>query len=685
VDKYKFSIQDIEVVNPEGWKDFELRLKRDDDIAGLLISSTNKFTFKGDGYDLIKDRFDNNYNDKLTAKIEVLENNSYSEKYNGVIILTDVLFNLEKKTAQATIEDASFQGAIQANKNVKSFLNAGMTKNGEQVTTIQLYNLNYFIANGNYFTLPALADRKAYLLKDALDFMVRFMTDDIVKGVQSAYLDDTANFDGYLPYITTGEAIRLANSDAPNVSFSELITFLSKTYDLTFDFVTVSGEIVMRIEDRAFFFQSDVTDTFRDLTDLTLNIDAQKIASHLEVGNNTTADAGNCSLTTRFFSFQEEDYTLKGKGNVDKLIDLKTDFVTDSNVIQYIVTNFSDDEFDDNIVIVQAAYHQVAEPKYRAAQFQSTSYCSNNYYYNGSFTNDKIIDRNLNAIPNSITKYLTAATTPALAEIKKNIDGLFDIPQIIQLSLMKHDIRVNYDDEKYDLGSNYNETPNTYYDIPYSGKFSFQVGSWVWFTLTSIKTLYQPGFGYYDTYAAFISIHLSIERWNTNLTGTAEEIISTPVENFILNHNNIASLGTSNMYNNIFRPFQKTKYKSIAATLDCAAGEKIIARLNITLTHSLQVKQLYWNIKKSPLTYFECLGAEDDAGTYKVFNPNDFKARLYKFRKNVSLSRTDNIRDNTRSSLIINELSDTTLDKTVWIEEMVNNVETGETSFTMIN
>ena len=135
-----------------------------------------------------------------------------------------------------------------------------MTKNGEQVTSLTIFNLDYFIANGTY---QSLANRRAYLLKDALDFMVRFMTDDTVKGIQSTYLDDTANFDGVLPYITTGEAIRLANSDAPNVSFSELMTFLQRTHDLTFDFVTVSGEVVMRIEDRAFFFQSDVTDTFR--------------------------------------------------------------------------------------------------------------------------------------------------------------------------------------------------------------------------------------------------------------------------------------------------------------------------------------------------------------------------------------------------------------------------------------
>ena len=377
MDKYKFILEDTEVSNPDGWKNFELRLKRDDDIAGLLISSTNKFTFKEDGYDFIKDRFDDNYNDKINTTIEVLEDNTYVEKYKGVIILTDILFNLEKKTAQATIEDASFQGAIQANKNVKSYLNAGITKNGVQVSTITVYNIDYFNSSGSPLSFT---NRRAYLLKDALDFMVRFMTDDIVKGVQSDYLDDITNFDGYLPYITTGEAIRLQNSDAPNVSFSELITFLSRTHDLTFDFVTVSGEIVMRIEERAFFFQASTIDTFRDLTDLTLNIDSDKIASHLEVGNNTAKDSGNCSATTRFFSFQKEDYALRGKGNIDKLIDLATDFVTDSNVIEFIVVNLSDDTYDENIIIVQVV--DAGASGFRAYAFRSVDYCSNTYYYN---------------------------------------------------------------------------------------------------------------------------------------------------------------------------------------------------------------------------------------------------------------------------------------------------------------
>ena len=658
MDKYKFILEGNEVSNPNGWDKFELRLKRDDDIAGLLISSTNKFTFKGDGYDIIKDRFDNNYNDKINATIEVLEDNSYVEKYKGVIILTDVLFNLEKRTVQTTIEDASFQGAIQANKNVKSFLNAGMTKNGEQVTSLTIFNLDYFIANGTY---QSLANRRAYLLKDALDFMVRFMTDDTVKGIQSTYLDDTANFDGVLPYITTSEAIRLANSDAPNVSFSELMTFLQRTHDLTFDFVTVSGEVVMRIEERAFFFQSDVTDTFRDLTDLSLNVDSQKIASHLEVGNNTTADAGNCSLTTRFFSFQEEDYALKGKGNVDKLIDLKTDFVTDSNVIQYIVTNLSDDEFDDNIVIVQASTTQ-------AARFQSTSYCSNNYYYNASFTNDKIIDRNLNAIPNSITKYLTAATTPAKAEISQatvldtNATGFVGMPDDILTDVVRYINPLEFDSEIYDLGNNYDPNlPDTFYDVPFTGNFSFQANVYTSLQLTEIWN---------TSFATSISFSIEIRRWNASFTQMKESVKSGEI-----------SVGFTSLYQ------MKFLNRSVQTTMSCDTGDRVnvlvVFRVHAGTTN---VKTIIATIiKNTNLTFFECLGAEDDAGTYKVFDPNSFKARLFKFRKNVSLQRSDNIRENTRSSFIINELSDTTLDKTVWIEEVVNNVETGETSFTMIN
>ena len=684
MNKYQFTVNGIVVDNPDGWKNFELRLKRDDDIAGLLVSATNKFTFSGTGYRIIKAEFDTNYNNKLEAKVFIFEDNGYVEKYKGVIILTDVLFNLEKKTAQTTIEDASFQGAIQGNKNIKAFLDSGFTKNNEAITPLTIYDIDYFNASGTYQTL---ADRRAFLLKDALSFMVRFMTDDEVKGVQSAYLDDTDNFDGSLLYITTGESIRLANSDAPNVSFSELITFLQKTHDLTFDFVTVSGDIVMRIEEREFFFQATSVDTFRDLTDLTVNVDAQRIASHLEIGNNSTATSGNCSITTRFFTFQKEDYSLTGKGNIDKLIDLTTDFVTDSNVIEFIVANLSNDTYDDDIVIVQGEYDSVSS-KYLASKFKSTSYCSNLNMYNVGFTNDNIIARMIDSVPSSLVKYLTASST-----LSKTTKGTWIYKRVYATpvgTIWPQRKELSFINTLFDPGSRYNTTPTTYYDVPFPGLYEFKTQ-----VLFSFRFHIAEGAENTEYYAV---VHWRIWMERVKANGNVVETVYSPWDEWVWDVNtedvrpfNTGSGGTSSS--------KWYRLRNLSWSVTCNAGDRIRVKSDVTVTdintgqNVLDIHEVIWEFEnnypqsKTKQSYFESLGttSQPGGGMYKEFDPNSFKARLYKFQKNVSLQRTDNIRNNTRSSVIINELSDTSLDKTVWIEEMVNNVETSETSFTMIN
>lgn len=657
MEKYQFKIGDIIIRTPEGWKDFELRLKRDEDISGLLVSSTNKFTFWGDGYDILKERFDTNYSDKVFVTIDILQaDNTYIEQYSGVIILTEVLFNLEKLFAEATVEDANFQGAIQNNKNIKSFLNARLTKNGEEVDVLTVFDLDYFNDAGVF---QGLLNRRAYLLKDAIDFLVRFMTDNEVKGIESAYLDDTTNWEGVLPYITTGASIRLASQDAPNVSFAQLIIFLQRTHDLTFDFIEdVGGNPVMRIEKSSFFFQETSVDTIRDITDLTVKIDSSRIASHLEVGNNTSRDAGNCSATTRFFSFVKEDYSLRGKGNIDSLLDLTTDIVTDSNVIGAIVTS-GVDTFDDDIIIVLG---NVAGTQ--AEQFTTTTHCSNNPMYNLGFANDKIIDRQIDSIPNSLTKYLTAATTPSKAELGPNITGNIPITTIGDGTVPAlEEIQVNFNNEKYDLGNNYNTSNpnNTFYDVPFTGSFSFEVSVK---TIFSIATTIFAGAGGF----AIISYQTILERFDSSFTTSKESVVVT--QQFLL----AGSVGAL-----------KESINTIAATMNCDTGDRLIVKNAMVIQAGIETSSIGFIVASSDIsTFFKCLGSDEDAGTYRVFDPNSFRARQYKFEKNLSLTRTNNIRANSRNSIIINELSDTELDKETWIEEMVNNIETSRVSFITI-
>ncbi len=679
-EKYQFRIESIignplEIItNPEGWKDFELRLKRDDDITGLLVSSTNKFTFKEDGYDVLKQRFDDNYNDKVRVTIDILQaDNTYIEQYNGVVILTNILFNLEKRTAETTIEDANFQGAISGNKNIKMFLDTSLTKNGEEITAIERFNLDYFIANGTYQSLTL---RRAYLYKDALDLLVRYMTDDEVKGVQSVYLDDVNNFGGAaLPYITNGVSINSASNTAPNVSFSELIIFLSKTHDLTFDFVTdTNGDPVMRIEEREFFFSSSSSETFRDLTDLTVEIDKLKISSHIEVGNNNTFPSGNCSSTTRWFSFQKEDYALRGKGNVDNLIDLTTDFITDSNVIEEIVVNSTTD-WEDNIFVVLGNTAGT-----EATKFQSTAYCSNSFFYNLEFTNDNIVSRQLNALPESVTKYLVGGTTPSKAKTGAQfIETIAEVSPLVIINPIGINVLLNFTDPIYDIGSNYLSNPSTingipvptFYDVPFEGVFSFFAEVTTNFAITDF-----PGSAG-DTPNVTITYKMSIERWNAAFTVLKESQSSVIIQ---------LSFG----HGQAFEDFPqvalnfRTRVRSLSITMNCDVSDKIVVRVFYTVVAGEDIFKVKAFIPPGNAN-FKCLGADEDTGVFKVFDPNSFRARRYKFEKNLPLTQSDNIRNNARSSIVINELSDTTLDKITWIEEMVNNIETGTTSFTTIN
>ncbi len=674
MEKYLFKIEGDRIVNPEGWKDFELRLKRDDDIVGLLVSSTNEFIFKGDGYDILKTRFDDNFNDKVNVTIEILQpDQSYKLQYSGVVILTNVQFNLEKKLASTTVEDASFQGAISGNKSIKTFLDTDLTKNSEKIDAITIFNMDFFQPNGNF---TPIVNRRLFLYKDALDLLVRFMTDDLVKGVQSAYLDDVNNFGGdSLLYITTGEGIRVANPLSPNVSFAQLITFLSKTHDLTFDFVTdTNGDPVMRIEEREFFFGTANSDTIRDIIDLTVDIDELKIGSHIEIGNNTTFPTGNCSATTRFFSFQNEDYALSGKGNVDNLIDLKTDFINDSNVIEEIVRN-NNDSFEEDIIVVMgnAAGTQ-------ATRFQSTQYCSNNFFYNLEFTNDNILSRLLAGIPGSVIKFLVGGSTPCKVfqgADRTDVIAVLNItfPEITAPQVSEHFL--NFIDVDFDIGSNYNVVPQTHYDVPFEGAFSFSAFVAVTFAITEPVVLSKGRITRIS-----IRFQIAIQRFDVTLTTLKEESRS-PLTDLTFIRPFVTPGVPSDGFTQI-NPALRTPFITKSVTMDCDTSDRIVVKIFYTVFDGQGFTEAIAHIPAANARFF-CLGAAEDNGVFEVFDPLSFRARRYKFQKNLSLTRSDNIRANSRSSILINELSDTSLDKITHIEEMRNNIETGETSFTTIN
>ncbi|PCJ57942.1 MAG: hypothetical protein COA65_08765 [Rhodospirillaceae bacterium] len=656
MEKYRFILDGtILTRNPENWKDIKVTLERQKDIEGLLLIFTSKLTFVEDGYDLLRTQFDLNYNNKITANIDILNSSDvYDRLFTGTILLSDIKFNINKSTAIVSIEDTSFFGAIDSNKNIKTFLNSEFTKNGTQITTPTTFQLDYFTPSTGVFF--GFVNRDHYLLSDALDFLVRFMTDDEVKGIVSTYLTTASNFEGGLLYITTGEEIRTGIGLHPNISFKELFQFLKRTHNISFVIETDSnGDPVMRIEEKAFFFQSTISFTARDIKDLELEVDKNNLFSHLEVGNKTFEKSGNFSSTTRFFSFRDEDYLIEGKSNIDKVLDFKTDFITDNNVIeQIVVTNIGsgEDEFDENNIIVTG----------NTAGTQTIAFTSPNFHYNRGLTNDKIILRQINSVPNSVSKYLSAQNTPCLA-FKTNTSSfnlVGPIPAIVILLTT-----VDFDDDStfpaFDLGSNYNSTvPNHFYEIPFNGVFTFRsrirVGVLLPGGVTS-RTLTFRG-------------RVEIQRFNSALTVIQEtqEIFGTQV-----------SLSATTL------DVQGFSVPDLTTSMTCSVGERIRARAAIQIiSENLSTTDAITITVVGQSTIFRCLGADNDAGVYQTFDPADFRALVYKFKKNTNFTDFNTLQSQSLRRIKFNEGSNPTLDKFAWIDKINYKVETSETDYQLI-
>ena len=108
----------------------------------------------------------------------------------------------------------------------------------------------------------------------------------------------------------------------------------------------------MRIEDLAFFYQATNSLTIRNIKDLEVTINRDKLFSRIDIGNETSTTGSFPSANNNFWQvFKKEDYYIAGRSNSDTILDLTTDFITDSNVIEDVFVN-ANTSYDDDVFIV---------------------------------------------------------------------------------------------------------------------------------------------------------------------------------------------------------------------------------------------------------------------------------------------------------------------------------------------
>lgn len=659
LDKYRFILNDVIIQRtPDGWQDIQLTIERDMELNNQILRFTSNLIFLEDGYTLIKNEFDKNYNNSISVQVQRFEDDTvdYEAIFSGKILLSDVKFNLDQRTVTTSLEDTSFFAIIDNRKNLKAILDSQFTINGENITPTPFFEMDLFgITSGNFNIL----NRHVYLVKDAFDFLVRFMTDNEVKGVESTYLTTAPNFDNGFLYLLTGLELRLQNQDAPDISFQDLFKNLRRTHDVGFDFITNSdGDTVMRIEEEEFFFNQSESLTIRNIKDLGLEVDKNRLFSHLEVGNETSAKE-SFPFNIRFFVFVEEQYGIKGKAVVDRILDLKTDLISDSNVYEDIISN-NNDEFDDEILLLQGDTLGQLALRFSASQ---------PFYYNDTFINNNILARHINGVPNSIVKYLSASTTPCkIGLLSDNTIFSSGLPNNVLTTLVERTPLNSEVAPFYDIGGNYFSVPDGqglsfYYNCPFEAAFTFE---------------YDIALKIEADTPAPLSVRVRLQRLTPNFVLLEEKIetIIVTIQGSPFTPSKLFAADGSLIPDSIIR-FNTTK------KFDCEAGDRVAIKID-AISNAIQPGTFDFTMLVSENDNFTCLGSDSDGGVFEEFDPLSYRAQIYRFEKNVSLSDIETLLANSKKKLRINEGDNPDLDRFAWIRRLSYDVETSLATFELI-
>ena len=185
---FRFYFDGNEVENPINWDDFEENIVRDDTIKGLLPRYDIKLQFVGDAYNYLYSlKQQSGYCNLVDLRIDYKCGSNYETILNGYIFISDCKFNRNRCLVECPVTDDNFGARIYNNKNIKTELNTGKSKNGEDITVATEYEVEFFKpSDGTYYATK----RKGVFIYDAFRYLIDFMTDGLV-GFESDYLDYT--------------------------------------------------------------------------------------------------------------------------------------------------------------------------------------------------------------------------------------------------------------------------------------------------------------------------------------------------------------------------------------------------------------------------------------------------------------------------------------------------------------
>lgn len=652
-DQLKFYLDDIEVENPDGWRDIVTTIKRDKLFNSLLVNQDIEVEFTGNGYQYLYEKLQDSFCNVVELKIfDNCGGSSNRQIIRGNIFVSLCRFDEKNCKARTPIEDRSYYSQINNNKSIKTSPFTDKSKNLVDITTATTYNLDIYNVTSNALVR---SNAQAVTVYEAFRFLVDFMTDGEV-GFES----DTFNIGGEWEWlcITTGYQLRTASAAKfPQFSFVELWDAVQSRIPIGFKIVSPYDNPIIKIEALSEFYGSSIAYDFTDVNAITTSVDQQKLYAKIKF----KTGAVNDSLTLPFpedidfFGFKEEEFFIVGSCNLDTALELNCNWIVSSNVIQSVVDG--DQSYDTSLFLIQSILTDASNGRTSNTDFLQVSA----YYYNELLTNYQTAVRYIGFVPNSLASYFLI-----------NGSGTFhsylpsDITHTATVAPDNDDYNpLALSAEVFDVSGDY-DTVTYRFTAPATGVYRF---------ISSVQLNTSGGVG---TGSAYFQAYL---RQFDN-TGTIK-----PVGDVIVTTSGTSVYGYRMFTANTF--LGGVPYRYIVGGDDYTfEGNKLIVMIEGDYVEFRFSKvgttgDVDYTIQSGEVfTYLKCLENSIGSGIFQTGDPSTYPALLHEFEYQIARDDFENIIENNTS--LVTFAMNGKAKRAAWIENITYNEVKGVATVKLI-
>ena len=384
------------VSNPEGISGLTQEIVYNDEYKGIFFFLQNELVFRDDAYDYIFNVLRDN---GACAQVDFLlqiGNDNLSDYFEGVIDVADVTeFNVTTEKCTTPIADNNASSYVTKNAKIKTYINVTTSKNGAAITAAtRVVGLDFFTpSTGVYnYLLP-----NGYFVGDAFRYLVQFMSDGLMTA-SSPLFDTGGEYQNLMVF--NGKSISgTLSGAAPRISFFDLFEEMDKICNISY-YIDYTGTIPNMVIDKTVnLYGVSNLYTFTDVKDVKVSFEKEKFYSKLNIGSKIIQEYSGGTFTfpdAVFLGFTEEEYFTLGQCNIDNELDLVSNFIIDSNIIEDMLVN-KNDSYDEDTVIVETTGTQA---------YQYANYLPGSFVYNLGLNNFSKAQNWLGAFPNDIINYL---------------------------------------------------------------------------------------------------------------------------------------------------------------------------------------------------------------------------------------------------------------------------------------